>query len=71
MKKFESKFEAQKIPEFYNLYFNYKRIKAVLAVGKEKIIRKSVYLHCRHGRQVAAWVLHPEQIRCGLPLLSG
>jgi hypothetical protein len=62
MKKFESKFEAQKIPEFYNLYFNYKRIKAVLALAKDKIVRKSKYLYCRRRGQVAARVLHPEQI---------
>lgn len=40
MKQFESKFEASKIPEFYNLYFDYRRIKREIAVTKVNIKSK-------------------------------
>ncbi len=37
MENFEPKYEAQKIPELYNLYFNYQAIKEVIAQTKSKI----------------------------------
>lgn len=37
MQQFEIKFEGQKIPEWYNLYFDYQKIKRVLAEGKKNI----------------------------------
>lgn len=40
MEKFESKFEAAKIPEFYNFYFDYLRIKKEIAQAKSSIKRK-------------------------------
>lgn len=35
--QFEIKFENQKIPEWYDLYFDYKHIKTIIAKGKTKI----------------------------------
>jgi hypothetical protein len=43
MKAFEVKYEGQKIPEWYTLYFDYKRIKDVINEHKEKIKSKT---HC-------------------------
>ena len=44
MEQFEPKYEAQKIPEFYQFYFNYQTIKAEIARNKNNIKRKSDYL---------------------------
>jgi hypothetical protein len=35
--RFEFKFEEQKIPEWYDLYFDYKHIKTTIAQTKLKI----------------------------------
>lgn len=40
MKAFELKYEGQKIPEWYELYFDYKRVKEVINEHKKKIKRK-------------------------------
>lgn len=37
MENFESKFESSKIPEFYNFYFDYRRIKDEIQIAKSNI----------------------------------
>ena len=36
MEKFEAQYEAQKIPEFYNSYFNYQAVKQQIKQAKKK-----------------------------------
>lgn len=35
--RFEGKYEEQKIPEWYDLYCDYKHLKTIIAVAKLKI----------------------------------
>ncbi len=42
MEKFKSKFEAAKIPEFYNFYFDYIAVKKEIAQAKLNINRNSI-----------------------------
>ena len=45
MKKFEERFEAAKIPEFYNFYFDYRKIKDEIRVAKTNIQSKLMNSH--------------------------
>ena len=40
MDNFESKFEGQKIPEWYSKYFDYQKIKATIQEAKDAIKSK-------------------------------
>jgi len=44
MEGFERKFEEQKIPEWYDLYFDYKYIKTLIQKTKTLIISKILIL---------------------------
>ena len=43
MQDFEPKYEAQKIPELYNLYFDYQAIKRIIKDAKTDIKGKESY----------------------------
>jgi len=45
MELFEHKYEEQKIPEWYDMYFDYKYIKTVIQTTKDKIKSKNRSLH--------------------------
>ena len=42
MQKFESKYEGQKIPEWYSKYFDYQKIKSVIKEVKDAIKGKQI-----------------------------
>lgn len=47
MEEFDVKYEEQKIPEWYDMYFDYRYIKTNIKFAKEKIRSKSRLLNHR------------------------
>lgn len=62
MEGFERKFEEQKIPEWYDLYFDYKYIKTLIQKTKTLILSKKPHL-AQFFRKIKDCKKHPAFLK--------